>query len=95
MTDQENNNLELEEETSASYSSEDAMESYDLLEDELEGEPVELDEEPEDVVSRAKREEVEMRFARYERNYRSRRIRELTLTPFKKTRRGRPRKVTL
>jgi hypothetical protein len=91
MTDQEEN-IEQQEDTDAPYGSEDVM---DLLEDELEGESNEPEEEPEDTASRTKQEEVEMRFARYERNYRSRRIRELTLTPFKKGRRGRPRKIIL
>ena len=95
MTDQEEN-IEQQEDSDAPYSPEEIVEKYILLEDDLEGETVEPEEEPEDVASRAKREEVEMRFARYERNYRSRRIRELTLTPFKKiSRRGRPRKMTL
>jgi hypothetical protein len=95
MTDQEET-IEQQEDSDAPYGPEEVMEKFILLEDELEGESVEPEEEPEDIASRAKREEIEMRFARYERNYRSRRIRELTLTPFKKNgRRGRPRKITL
>lgn len=41
---------------------------------------IEPDEEPEDEHVKASREEAEQRFARYERNYRARRIRELTST---------------
>lgn len=96
---EEQENIEQCEDSDAPYSCEETTEDYVLLEDELEGESpeaLEPEEEPEDIASRTKREEIEMRFARYERNFRSRRIRELTLTPFvKKSKRGRPRKITL
>ena len=58
-----------------------------------------VDTEPEeagqDVESRNKWEEIEQKFARYERNYRVRRIKELTTGPPVPRRRGRgrPRKL--
>ena len=55
--------------------------------DSIDIEPEELEEETE---SRNKWEEIEQKFARYERNYRVRRIRELTTAPIAK-RRGRRR----
>jgi hypothetical protein len=58
--------------------------------DDIEIEPEE--EEQEDMESYHKREEIEQQFARYERNYRARRIREITLAPIKR-RRGRPSKL--
>jgi len=73
------------------YTCEELMEEYILLEDDLEIAP---EEDQEDQASRKKREDIERQFARFERNYRSRRIRELTLTPFKKKgKRGRPRRI--
>jgi len=60
------------------------------IEDMIEIEPEE-EEEPESPGSRKTWEEIEQSFARYERNYRARRIRELTLAPIKK-KRGRPGK---
>lgn len=70
---------------------EELMEELILAEDEAEIEP---EEELEDQASRRKREAIEQQFARFERNYRSRRIRELTLTPFKKKgRKSRPKPV--
>lgn len=54
---------------------------------------IEPEEEREDAGSRYLREEVDQQFTRYERNYRSRRIRELTLAPLVvKKKRGRPAK---
>jgi len=47
------------------------------------------DEEPEADESSVVREQIEQQFARYERNYRARRIRELTMAPVVR-RRGRP-----
>ena len=59
--------------------------------DSLEIEPEDVEEEPD---SRSKWEEIEQKFARYERNYRARRIREMTRGPLiKKRGRGRPRKI--
>ncbi len=55
------------------------------IEDEIETEPDE-EEEHEDTNTRKNWEEIEQQFARYERNYRARRIRELTLSPLKKKR---------
>ena len=54
---------------------------------------IEPEEEQEDVESRYLREEIDQQFSRYERNYRSRRIRELTMAPLVvKKKRGRPAK---
>jgi hypothetical protein len=64
----------------------DQTTQYDnRIEDEVE---VELDdqEEIEDAEPRKNWGEIEQQFARYERNYRARRIRELTLAPIKKKR---------
>ncbi|MEN6356009.1 MAG: hypothetical protein ABFD83_02865 [Armatimonadota bacterium] len=60
------------------------------IEDDIEIEPEQ--EEQEDIGSYHKREEIEQQFARYERNYRARRIREITLAPVKR-KRGRPSKM--
>ncbi len=60
---------------------EELMEELILLEGEADVEP---EEESEDPAYRRKREAIEQQFARFERNYRSRRIRELTLAPFRK-----------
>ncbi|MHB9036847.1 MAG: hypothetical protein ACYC64_09275 [Armatimonadota bacterium] len=57
------------------------------IEDDFEIEPEEV--EQEDMESGYKRAEIEQQFARYERNYRARRIRELTIAPVKR-KRGRP-----
>ena len=57
------------------------------IEDDIEIEPEPA--EQEDTESVYKREEIEQQFARYERNYRARRIRELTLAPIKKKRSAR------
>ena len=59
------------------------------IEDEIEIEP---EEEEEDSYSLNRREEVEQQFARYERSYRARRIREMTRIPIR-TRRGRRGRV--
>ena len=59
------------------------------IEDEVEVEPDE--EEHEDGDSRRNWAEIEQQFARYERNYRARRIRELTLAPIRKRRGARRR----
>lgn len=92
MTDRDHDIEQQEEDLDASCACEELMEERILIEDELESEP---EEEQEDLVSRVKREELELRFARFERNYRSRRIRELTLTPYKKkATRGRPRRIS-
>lgn len=54
---------------------------------------IEPEEEHEDFESHYLREEIDQQFSRYERNYRSRRIRELTLAPLVvKKKRGRPAK---
>jgi hypothetical protein len=66
---------------------EETTEYDNRIEDDIEIEPE--DEEQEDMESGHKREEIEQQFARYERNYRARRIRELTLAPIKR-KRGRP-----
>ena len=50
---------------------------------------VEPEEEQDDLDSRKNWGEIEQQFARYERNYRARRIRELTLAPIKKKRSAR------
>jgi hypothetical protein len=96
---EEQENIEQREDSDAPYDCEETVVDYSLLDDELQGESpeaIEPGEEPEDLATRSKREEVEIRFARYERNFRSRRIRELTLTPYvKKSKRGRPRKLAL
>ncbi len=92
MTDQ-NESTEQQMDSELPGEGEETTEQYMLLDEDLEGEPNEPEEEPEDLVTRVKREEVELRFARYERNYRSRRIRERTLTPYKRTKRGRPRNL--
>ena len=62
----------------------DGTTEYDnRIEDEIEVEPEE--EEPEERL-RKDWADIEQQFARYERNYRARRIRELTLAPVKKKR---------
>lgn len=68
-------------------------EDLDLdLEVEQVQEEIEIEVEPEpEVYSRGDSGEVEQKFARYERNYRARRIRELALAPTKK-KAGRPSK---
>lgn len=58
---------------------EEPTEYYDIRIDEA-GE-VEPEEEPEDESFKARREQTEQQFTRYERNYRARRIRELTSAP--------------
>ena len=56
------------------------MAQYDnRIEDEVELEPEEEDQE--DYSTRKHWEDIEQQFARYERNFRARRIRELTLAP--------------
>ncbi|MGI6295569.1 MAG: hypothetical protein ACOX3G_05725 [Armatimonadota bacterium] len=64
---------------------EPTIEYDNRIEDEIETEPDE-EEEHEDTNTRKNWEELEQQFARYERNYRARRIRELTLGPLKKKR---------
>lgn len=61
---------------------EETTEYDNQIEDDVEIEP---EEEQEDTSS-SNWEEVEQQFARFERNYRARRIRELTLAPLKKKR---------
>ena len=73
---------------------EETTEYDNRIEDDFEIEPEgKLDE----IDSREKWEEIELKFARFERNYRARRIRELTLAPLivKRRGRGRPRKRVL
>ena len=60
------------------------------IEDEVEVEPDE-EEEHEESDPRKDWAEIEQQFARYERNYRTRRIRELTLAPVRKRRGARRR----
>lgn len=72
----------------APFTCEETTEYDNRIEDNFEAE---LEEDQEDVGYRKTREEMEQRFARFERNFRIRRIRELTTTPFKR-RRGRPSK---
>lgn len=63
----------------------DQTTEYDnRIEDEIEVEPEE--EEEREESSRGDWADVEHQFARYERNYRARRIRELTLAPVRKKR---------
>jgi hypothetical protein len=66
---------------------EETTEYDNRIVDEVEIEPE--DEEQDDPDSHRNWEEVEQQFARYERNYRARRIRELTLAPLKKRKSGR------
>ena len=68
----------------ASVSCETTIEYDNRIEDEIETEPDE--EEHEGVGPRKNWDEIEQQFARYERNYRARRIRELTLAPLRKKR---------
>lgn len=68
---------------------EETTEYDNRIEDEVEIEP---EEEQDDFDTSRNREEIEQQFARYERNYRARRIREMMLTPFKK--KGRSHKTT-
>ncbi len=70
------------------FACEETTEYDNRIEDNFEAE---LEEDQEDVSYRKNWEELEQKFARFERNYRIRRIRELTTTPFKR-RRGRPPK---
>ena len=63
---------------------EETTEYYNRIEDDIEIEPEE--EEQEEAHSHNNREEIEQQFARYERNFRARRIRELCVAPLKKTR---------
>jgi hypothetical protein len=70
---------------------EDTIEYDNRIEDDFETEPEETQD---DVYSHKNWEEIEHQFARYERNYRVRRIRELTMAPLKKRgRRGLRRRV--
>ena len=61
---------------------EDTTEYESRIEENVEIEPEE--EEREDIYSSQTRAEIKRRFAAFERNYRARRIRELTLAPLKK-----------
>jgi len=65
----------------------ETIEYDNRIEDVIEIDPE--DEEPECDASYTTSEQMEQQFARYERNYRARRIRELTLSPVVR-RRGRP-----
>lgn len=71
--------------TSTPETCEETTEYYNRIEDGIEIEPEE-EEEQEEAHSHNNREEIEQEFARYERNYRARRIRELCVAPLKKTR---------
>lgn len=74
----------IEQQIETPFTCEETIEDDDnRIEDEIEIEP---EEEQEDNNSRKHREEIEQQFARYERSYRARRIRELTLAPIKKKR---------
>ena len=77
---------ELGESLETPFPCEQTTEYDNQIEDEIEIEP-----EEEDSYSLGKREEVEQQFARYERSYRARRIREMTRIPIRKRggRRGR------
>lgn len=67
---------------------EDTTEYENRIQDNVDIEP---EEELEDVYSSKSRAEIERQFANYERNYRARRIREITMAPIRsKGRRGRP-----
>jgi hypothetical protein len=69
----------------------DQTTEYDnRIADEVEVEPDE-EEEHDEGDSRKNWVEIEQQFARYERNYRARRIRELTLAPIKRKRGARRR----
>lgn len=63
---------------------EETIEYENRIEDEIEVEPEE--EEEQEQLSRSDWADIEQQFARYERNYRARRIRELTLAPVRKRR---------
>ncbi len=69
----------------APVSCEETTEYDNRIEDEVEVDPDE-EEEREGLDPRRNMGETEQQFARYERNYRARRIRELTLAPIKKKR---------
>ena len=60
------------------FTCEETIEYDNRIEDSIEIEP---EEEQEDFTSRWHGEEIEQKFARFERNYRVRRIRELTVAP--------------
>ncbi len=70
----------------APYSCEEAPEDENLLQENFEIESEDEPEEQEEAETGSSRhwDEIEQKFARYERNYRARRIRELTLAPLKK-----------
>ena len=77
--------------TEAPDTCDETVEYDNRILDSLEIEPEEIEEEPD---SRSKWEEIEQRFARYERNYRARRIREMTRAPLiQKRGRFRPRRI--
>lgn len=65
---------------------EETTEYDNRIEDEDEIEP---EEDQDDSNTPQLRDEIDQQFARYERNYRARRIRELTMAPLK-SKRGRP-----
>lgn len=69
----------------APVSCEETIEYDNRIEDEVEVEPDE-EVEREEIDPRRNWGEIEQQFARYERNYRARRIRELTLAPVKRNR---------
>ena len=62
----------------APFTCEETTEYDNYIEDSIEIEP---EEEQEDFTSRWRREIIEQKFARFERNYRVRRIKELTMSP--------------
>jgi len=67
---------------------EETTEYDNRIEDEVEVDPEDEEEheDHDDYDSRRNLGEIEQQFARYERNYRARRIRELTLAPIKRRR---------
>lgn len=73
---------------------EDTTEYDNRIQDEIDVEIEPDDDELVDAGSHRNWEEVEQQFARFERNYRARRIRELTLAPIRKKKGRAGRTVT-
>jgi hypothetical protein len=65
---------------------EETTEYQNRIEDEVEVEPEEDEELEQETASRGEWADIEQQFARYERNYKARRIREMTLAPVRKKR---------
>lgn len=74
---------ELSESLESPFPCEQKTEYDNPIEDEIEIDP---EEEEEDSYSPNRRDEVEQQFARYERSYRARRIREMTRIPIRQRR---------